>query len=131
MGKIKNEIVRILTFGAPALIAAKFFVGVASAAAATLPPSIASNSCDVYKILNRISGVFFSILMTLSVIMALYAAYNYVTARDDTEKTERARRTLTYAAIGVVVALIAAGFPTIVWSIVGTQAGSFNNCSTQ
>jgi uncharacterized membrane protein YkvI len=60
---------------------------------------------------------FFWIVMAISVIMVLYAAFTYVTARDDVEKTSRARRTLTYAAIGIAVALMAVGFPQLVGSI--------------
>jgi hypothetical protein len=56
--------------------------------------------------------------------MVLYAAFTYVTARDDVEKTSRARRTLTYAAIGIAVALMAVGFPQLVGSIF--PAGSIN-----
>lgn len=60
---------------------------------------------------------FIIILLAISVIMVLVAAYNYVTAQEDTEKTSKARRTLTYAAVGIAVVLIAYGFPQLVSSL--------------
>ena len=57
------------------------------------------------------------ILIAISIIMVVMAAFQYVTAGDDTEKTSKARRTLTYSAIGIVVALIAYGFPQIVANV--------------
>jgi len=63
----------------------------------------------------------------VSVIMVLYAAFMYVTAGDDTEKTSTARRTLTYAAVGIAVALISTALPDIVGSIFPTNPGASLN----
>ena len=70
--------------------------------------------------------------------MVLVAAYNYVTAQEDTEKTSKARRTLTYAAVGIAVVLIAYGFPQLVASLFPnnpsvsafTCSGSSSNSNT-
>jgi cytochrome bd-type quinol oxidase subunit 2 len=59
----------------------------------------------------------FFVLLAVAVIMLLWAAYTYVTAGDDTEKVHRATKTITYAAVAVVVALVAKGFPYLVMSI--------------
>ena len=56
--------------------------------------------------------------------MALWAAFTYVTAGDDTEKTTKARKILMYAAIGIVVALIADGFPALIGSIFNVPGSS-------
>lgn len=66
---------------------------------------------------------FIAILLGISVIMVLVAAYNYVTAQEDTEKTTKARRTLTYAAVGIAVVLIAYGFPQLVSSLFPNNPG--------
>ncbi len=71
-----------------------------------------------------------TILFATAIIMIVLAAFQYVTAGDDTEKTSKARRTLTYSAIGIAVALIAYGFPAIVASIIpGNPSVSAFNCS--
>jgi hypothetical protein len=55
--------------------------------------------------------------------MVMWAAYNYLTAGDDTEKVHRATKTMTYAAIAVVVAILAEGFPVLVGSIFSVGSG--------
>jgi uncharacterized membrane protein YidH (DUF202 family) len=74
----------------------------------------------------------FFILIGLAVIMVLWAAYLYVIAQEDTEKTNKARRTLTYAAVAIIVALLAKGFPMVVASIFGGTNNDFSvwTCSS-
>ena len=93
------------------------FVGLANAQALNPPPSPVQNSTGLLNVLCSFIVYFFWIVIIISVIFILYAAFTYVTAGDDTEKTSKARRTLTYAAVGIAVALLAATFPTIVGSI--------------
>jgi cytochrome bd-type quinol oxidase subunit 2 len=76
-----------------------------------------SDETDLQQLMCNIVDWFFWIVITVSVIMVLVAAFDYITAGDDTEKTSKARRTLTYAAVGIAVALLAAGFPRIVASV--------------
>lgn len=64
----------------------------------------------------------FYILISIAIIMVLWAAYNYLVAGDDTEKVSRATKTITYAAIAVVVALLAKGFPVLIGSIFSSSA---------
>lgn len=73
----------------------------------------------------KVITVFETVVIAVSIIMALMAAFYYTTAGDDTEKTTKARKTLTYAAVGIVVALLAYEFPVIVGSIF--QSGAVNN----
>jgi hypothetical protein len=66
----------------------------------------------------------FDILIAISVIMVMYAAYTYVLAGDDAEKVTKARHIITYAAVAILVALIARGFPTLVSTVFpGTTVG--------
>lgn len=77
----------------------------------------------VSKVLCPIVGAMFSVLMVLSSIMVLYGAYTYLTAAGDAEKVSKATKTITYAAVAVVVALIAKNFPFIVATFFGTTLG--------
>lgn len=61
----------------------------------------------------------FWFLIVLTIIFVLVAAFRYLTASGDPEKVKSASRTLLYAAIAVVVALIAKGLPLIVSSFIG------------
>jgi threonine/homoserine/homoserine lactone efflux protein len=63
----------------------------------------------------------FWILIAVSIIMVIFAAFQYATAGDDTEKTTKGRKTLTWAAVGIAVALLAKGLPTLVGNIYGVS----------
>ena len=58
-----------------------------------------------------------NLALGLAVIMIIIGGYQYLTAYGDEEKRQRGTRTLTYAIIGLVLALTAYGIVTIVTSI--------------
>lgn len=102
-----------------------FATGVASAQV----PSIISDKSQLGSVLLcPIISVMFVILVAISVIMVLWAAYLYVTAGDDTEKVHRATKTITYAAVAIVVALLAYGFPSLIASIFGQTSSNLFQC---
>ncbi len=68
-------------------------------------------------ILCPIFNTFFWVVLAVSMIMVLWGGFKYVKAGDDTEATSSARKTVTWAAVGIAVALIAKGFPGIIGSI--------------
>jgi len=70
---------------------------------------------------------FFWVVIVVSVIMVLMAAFWYVTAAEDTEKTSKARRTITYAAVGIAVAFLSTAVPSIVGSIFPQNPGASLN----
>ncbi|MDP2598448.1 MAG: hypothetical protein Q8P49_01310 [Candidatus Liptonbacteria bacterium] len=71
------------------------------------------------QILCPIAAAMFWILISVSTIMVLYAAFMYVTARGEPEKVSKAHKTIAYSAVAIVVALIAKAFPSIIASILG------------
>jgi heme/copper-type cytochrome/quinol oxidase subunit 2 len=96
-----------------------------------LPGQSITNVSGLTAVICSFLAYFFWIVIIVSVIMVLYAAFVYVTAADDTEKTSKARRTLTYAAVGIAVALLATALPDIVGSIFPTNPGaSLNDACT-
>ncbi|MGD1003731.1 MAG: hypothetical protein ABR884_04135 [Minisyncoccia bacterium] len=99
----------------------------ATAGVQPLPGQSITNVSGVTAVICSFLAYFFWIVLVVSVIMVLYAAFMYVTAGDDTEKTSTARRTLTYAAVGIAVALISTALPDIVGSIFPTNPGASLN----
>jgi heme/copper-type cytochrome/quinol oxidase subunit 2 len=81
------------------------------------PPSPVTDASSLVALLCNVIYWMVFILLAVAVIMIVMAAFQYVTAGDDTEKTSKARKTLTYAAIGIAVALMAYGFPQIVSTV--------------
>jgi amino acid permease len=96
---------------------------------ATAAPSFAAtltmqNTSDVVTNLCGILNWMFWISLCVSIIMVLYAAYLYVFAQDDAEQVTTAKRAIFYAAIGIIVALAAKGFPSLVGSVFGQSVST-------
>jgi hypothetical protein len=101
-------------------------LSVAFAATSTTVTSPINNATQIQTLLCTIITWFIWIVILVSVIMVVWAAFTYVTAGDDAEKVATGRKTLTYAAVGIIVALCAAGFPAIVQSLFGSSTTGFN-----
>jgi len=56
---------------------------------------------------GKIVNPLFLVLVAISTIFIIYAAYTFVTSGGDPGKTETARATLIYAIIGIIVAFLA------------------------
>ncbi|MDE2018846.1 MAG: hypothetical protein KGJ13_00690 [Patescibacteria group bacterium] len=130
MNKFKKFAVE---FGVPALA---LLLPVLVSAQITQPPLSAPSN---YNNFNQIAGTGSSIicvainwifwfLIILTVIFVLIAAFKYLTAAGDPEKVKSASHTLLYAAIAVIVALIAKGFPLIINSFIGGGLGGNIGC---
>lgn len=139
MKNIKTWLVQFPVAVASLSLGIRAFILVAAAqATSTLPggstsgaPSLGVTDKNGFtNLICSFVNYFVWIVIVVSVIMILFAAFDYVTAQDDTEKTSRARWTLTYGAIGLVVALLATVFPSIVASIFGsvTSGGTVPSC---
>jgi hypothetical protein len=74
--------------------------------------------------IDQVFDFLFYLLIALSVIMIIVAAYGYLTAQGDAEKVGKATKTLTYVAVAVAVALIAKGFPLLIGDIFSAQIHS-------
>ena len=61
----------------------------------------------------------FAIFVVLSIIFVLLAAFQFVTGGGDAKKIEEARQKLIWAAVGIIIALLAKGIVPVVRSIVG------------
>lgn len=65
----------------------------------------------------RIANYLFTISLVVGIGAALWAAFQYMTAGGDSNKVSGAHKTLTYAAIGIAVALLAGSVPGLVASL--------------
>lgn len=77
---------------------------------------------DFAGVLNLVCRIFYmmyTILVILAVVFVLVAAFKYITAGGDAEKFKMAHKTLLYAVIGLAVAMVARGVPSIVASVFG------------
>jgi hypothetical protein len=104
-----------------AAVALNFFGGAVFAVAnAALPRINVSSDQDINNIIIcGVAAFMFQALMAVSVVMVVIAAYKYLTSGGDPNKVSSATKTITYAAVAIVVALVAKSFAPIVSSMVG------------
>ena len=110
----------IIALFVPVLAFAQNFAPAPSGVVA--PGSVLNNVSQVPTLACTIVDWLFWALIVFAVIMVLLAAYGYVSSGGDPDKTKAASQKLLYAAIAVVVAIIAVGFPDLVSSFLGDSA---------
>ncbi|MEK9179915.1 MAG: hypothetical protein AAB897_00690 [Patescibacteria group bacterium] len=84
-----------------------------------IPASPGSGFCDVIRILSIATRWLFWILVILTIVFVLIAAFKYLTSAGDPGKIGEASKTLIYAAVAIAVALLATGVPLIVTNLLG------------
>jgi len=88
----------------------KFISGLIGLVILSLPVvTLADVPANLDEAVGRIVSPLFLVLVAISIIFIIFAAYTFVTAGGDPGKTETARATLIYAIIGIVVAFLALG----------------------
>jgi len=74
---------------------------------------------DVIAVLTKVTNWLFAILLIIAVIFIIIAAFQFVTAGGSEEQVNKARTHLTYALIGIGLAVLAKGLVALVRTIVG------------
>lgn len=88
----------------------------------TLPNPISATSFT--QVVANITSFLIEIAIPLTAIMALVGGFQMITAAGNPEKFSAGRKTLTYAAIGFVVVLLASGVAAIIKNFLGVQTQS-------
>lgn len=112
--KIKNYLIKlaVLISGFSGLFSAKN--------AMALGISLGNGATDINnKILCPIANAMFWVLITISTIMVLYGGFLYITGGTNPERVSKAHKTLIYAAVGIIVALVAGALPTVIANLFG------------
>ena len=74
--------------------------------------------CLLSAVFNLTDWIFIG-LMTVSALMIIYGAYNFVMAGADPAKATTGKNLLMYAAIGIAVAFFSRALPTVVKLVMG------------
>ncbi len=61
----------------------------------------------LHDIIMRVSNTMFWLLVGLTVLLVMFAAYAFLTSGGDEEKTKKARNLIIYAIVAIVVGLLA------------------------
>lgn len=77
------------------------------------------NAPDFETLVDKILNFIFTIAIVLLPLMILVAGFLYMSSAGDPEKTEKAKKILLYAIIGLFVLLLAKAFVYVVTSLLG------------
>lgn len=69
---------------------------------------------QLFTLFGTIANWVFTILVVLSVFMILMAAFQFVTGGDNPEEISKARQKIIWAAVGIVIALLARAIPNLI-----------------
>jgi len=83
-----------------------------------LPQDGPKTGADLLERVGIIGSWVFAIFLAVSVIYIVLAAFQFVTGGGNPEQVSGARQKLIYAAIGIAIALLAAGFDDIISSVI-------------
>jgi hypothetical protein len=83
------------------------------------PADATAPTLDIMLLLDDITNWLFTLLLVIAAICIIIAAYYFVTAQGDADKTKTARNFVLYAVIGVLVAFAARGLVYFVGVIAG------------
>ena len=113
-----------LNFGIPVVALVAPVVALAQGAVGS-PPTVApivtgvTTLSGVGQTLCGITNWLFYFLIIIAVIFIIIAAFKYLTAAGDPEKVKAASHMLLYAAIAIVVGIIAKAVPSLIGSVLG------------
>ncbi|GEM_PF-2316062 len=82
-------------------------------------PAGPQTKAELLAILDTVVNWFFTIFIIIAIIFIILAAFQFITGGGDTAKISEARQKLIWATLGIIVALIAKGFPVVIRNILG------------
>ena len=74
---------------------------------------------DVNRVVTNIAQFASSLVLALSVIVIIYAAFKYMTAGGNEETVLETHKMITWAVVGIIVALVAFSIPKLLQSVLG------------
>jgi len=109
------------------LIAVPFLVFAAGSTGSIVPPADNSLAGDIGKVaqmstqpidqtLNTVANYVIGALVVMAVFYVIWAGFTFISSAGDPTKVDLARKRIMYAAIGIVVALLAKGIVSLVLS---------------
>ena len=87
------------------------------------PETIIDSPEKIVGVLGTVAAWLFTILMALAVVMIVYAAFLYLTAAGSPDRLTSAKKTLIYAIVAIVVALVAGGIPVLILNLLSDGGG--------
>lgn len=86
------------------------------------PGTVSPTDTDTFmSTIQTVFNVVFGLLVIIASFFLLFAAFEYITARGEHEKIVKAKDTIVYAIVALVVAIFAWGLPKVIIGFFGVQ----------
>ena len=85
-----------------------------------LPSEAPNNFSGLIDVIVTVARWMFGILMALSIVFILYAAFLYIISQGNEDRIKMAKTILIYAVVGLVVAVLAGGISVVIQDFIGT-----------
>lgn len=71
------------------------------------------------SMLDTVLNWIFTIFIITAIIFIILAAFQFITGGGEPTKVKEAQKKLIWATVGIIVALLAKGFPSVIRNILG------------
>jgi hypothetical protein len=89
---------------------------------AIVAPTVTTN---IYDFFQRIFRILLTISIPIAVIVILWAAFSFLTSGGEPEKTQKAKKVLTYALIGFGIILLSNGIVYTLGDVFGIRVTAY------
>ncbi|OHA50045.1 MAG: hypothetical protein A2991_01675 [Candidatus Terrybacteria bacterium RIFCSPLOWO2_01_FULL_58_14] len=97
---------------------------------AAAPTGVPRTLQDLYTVICNASNWFFAFVMVIAVVAFLYGAILFFSTSGNEQQISRARQVITYALLGVAVAVLAKAFIFIIGDFLGvSDVGGLFECA--
>ncbi|MBI5306323.1 hypothetical protein HZB04_01935 [Candidatus Wolfebacteria bacterium] len=73
---------------------------------------------DVYRILGKIDSWMYTIFFFVAIFFVLLAAFKFLTVKDNPEQISGAAKSLMWAAVATIIALLSVGFGVLIQNFI-------------
>src|SRR3989344_1864640 len=89
--------------------------------APNLPVNPITDFSGLIGVIDKIAQWMFGILMALSTVFILYAAFLYIISQGSEDRIKTAKTILIYAVVGLIVAVLAGGINIVIQDFIGNM----------
>lgn len=73
----------------------------------SIKDSFGNDTTDLWSVIKKVINAILTVVGVVAVFMIILGGINFITSQGDTAKVTKARNTILYGAIGLVIALLA------------------------
>ncbi len=125
--KGRKELARVMKIKSLSLAALTSLAPMMALAQGQVVPLPTTNVNSITTLLGSMCTILnwvFTVLLILGILFVIVAAFRYLTASGDPEKVKKANHTLIYAAVAILVGILAKAVPIVVASLINVSLPS-------